>query len=303
MSSDNLLVEVNDGIALITVNRASKLNALNRALIAELGGTLESLRRREDFGAVVVTGAGEKAFVAGADIAELAGLNPIEARSYALEGQSVLYQLENLGKPVIAAINGFALGGGLELAMACTLRVASESAILGQPEVKIGLIPGFAGTQRLPRIVGKGRALELLLTGTTISASEAWRIGLVNRVVAPEKLMTTAKRASGANSEQGTHCRLAVFGCRTARSGRVVGGRIQSRGGQVRNVFCHRGHEGRHPGLPQQAGAQVHGEIGPSGRLHARGTSRSWGAKLDRVARNRARRGLCSRTQTSRLGS
>src|SRR5262249_45115052 len=144
-------------------------------------------------GAVLLTGAGEKAFVAGADIAGFTALDPISARDYARSGQAVLGLIETLGKPVIAAINGFALGGGCELAMACTLRLAAKGAPIGQPEVNLGLIPGYAGTQRLARLVGKGRALELILTGDAIPAEEAWRIGLVNAVLEPAELMPAAR--------------------------------------------------------------------------------------------------------------
>jgi enoyl-CoA hydratase len=196
MSFDNLLLE-RDGagnrVALVTINRPKVLNALNAQTIDELRGVMLDLQRDEDVRAIVVTGAGEKSFVAGADINELAVQTPTGGREHALAGQHVFDVIENLGKPVIAAINGFALGGGCELAMACTLRIAADSAKIGQPEINLGLIPGYAGTQRLARLVGRGRAMEMILTGAPITADEAWRIGLVNRVVPAGSLMTEAR--------------------------------------------------------------------------------------------------------------
>jgi enoyl-CoA hydratase len=162
MSYENVLTENRDGILWLTVNRPEKLNALNRATLGEISDAIEAAGNDGDVWAVVVTGAGEKAFVAGADIGELNTLGPVEAKEFALRGQAIYSQIERLTKPVVAAVNGFALGGGCELAMACHLRVASSNAIFGQPEVKLGLIPGYAGTQRLPRLVGRGRALEIL---------------------------------------------------------------------------------------------------------------------------------------------
>lgn len=188
-----LLVERDAGIATVTVNRPEKLNALDAGLIAELASIFDGLRGDADAGVVILTGAGEKAFIAGADIAGLARLDPRHARETAQTGQALTLGIERLGKPVIAAINGFALGGGCEVAMACTLRVAAEGARIGQPEVKLGIIAGYGGTQRLPRLVGKGRALELLLTGEPIDAAEALRIGLVNRVVPRERLLEEAR--------------------------------------------------------------------------------------------------------------
>lgn len=193
MVFDNLLEERDGAVAVVTVNRPAVLNALNVATVAELGQVMAALRDDESVRAVVLTGAGNKAFVAGADIKELATLLPVAGREYALRGQRVLDLIEHLGKPVVAAINGFALGGGCELAMACSLRLAADSAKLGQPEIKLGVIPGFAGTQRLARIVGKGRALQLILTGEMIDAQEAWRIGLVNRVVPAADLAAEAR--------------------------------------------------------------------------------------------------------------
>jgi enoyl-CoA hydratase len=184
-----LLVETAEGLATVTVNRPDKLNALNLTVIAELTDAFVGLRGDPSVRAVLFTGAGEKAFIAGADIAGLSKLDPEGARENAVRGQRLTLLMENLGKPVLAAINGFALGGGCELALACTLRVAAEGVKIGQPEVKLGIMAGYGGTQRLPRLVGRGRALEMLLTGEPIDAAEALRIGLVNRVVPREKLL------------------------------------------------------------------------------------------------------------------
>ena len=194
----NLLVERDDAVAIVTVNRPKVMNALNVQTLGELERAMAALAGDDGIRAIVVTGAGEKAFVAGADISELAALTPAAARDHAARGQQVFTLIERLGKPVVAAINGFALGGGCELAMACTIRIAAATAKLGQPEINLGLVPGFAGTQRLPRLVGAGRALELLLVGDPIAAEEAWRIGLVNKVVPPAELMDEARRVAKA---------------------------------------------------------------------------------------------------------
>ncbi|HET9424539.1 MAG TPA: enoyl-CoA hydratase-related protein [Gemmatimonadaceae bacterium] len=191
MPYDTIEVAVADRIATVTVNRPDKLNALNVAVFDDLSLLIDELRDRADVGGVIVTGAG-RAFVAGADIAELEPHGALAAKALARRGQLVFNRLESLPKPVIAAVNGFALGGGCELAMACHLRIAGDGAKFGQPEVKLGLIPGYGGTQRLPRLVGKGRALQLLMTGEIIDAAEALRIGLVNKVVPAADLMKTA---------------------------------------------------------------------------------------------------------------
>jgi len=193
MTFENILLEIRAPLAVITLNRPRVLNALNAATLRELSAAVEEVMSDPSILAILLTGAGPKAFVAGADITELAGLDEASGRAYAMEGQGIFRRIETLGIPVIACINGFALGGGCELAMACTLRVASETARLGQPEVKLGVIAGFGGTQRLPRLVGRGRALKMLLTGGTISAAEALRIGLVDEVVAADELMVRAE--------------------------------------------------------------------------------------------------------------
>jgi enoyl-CoA hydratase len=193
MQYEHILAEISDAIAVVTLNRPKVLNALNTALLAELDAALDALSADDAVRAVIITGAGEKAFAAGADISELAAVNGVEGQALAARGQRVFGKLETLGKPVIAAINGFALGGGCEMALACTLRIASEGAKLGQPEVKLGIIPGYGGSQRLPRLVGKGAALKLILTGEMIGAAEALRIGLVEEVTPASELMPRAK--------------------------------------------------------------------------------------------------------------
>jgi enoyl-CoA hydratase len=189
MEYRNLLVEARSGVAVVTVNRPDKLNALDDRTMEELGAAFTSLGADAAVRGVILTGAGEKAFVAGADVGELARQSPVEGRERSIRGQKVLDRIESLGKPVVAAVGGFALGGGCELAMACHVRVASENAKLGTPEARLGIMCGYAGTQRLPRLVGKGRALELLLTGEMVDAQEAFRIGLVNKVVPRGKLL------------------------------------------------------------------------------------------------------------------
>src|ERR1700761_9188015 len=185
----NVLYERKGPIAYVTINRPKVLNALNKQTIAELKEVFEDARDDSTLGGVILTGAGDKAFAAGADISELANKTAVEAEVDTRFGQAVTGLIENLGKPVAAAINGFALGGGCEMAMACTFRIASESAKFGQPEVKLGVMPGYGGTQRLPRLVGKGRAMQILLSGEIIGAQEAYRIGLVNEVVPGDQVI------------------------------------------------------------------------------------------------------------------
>jgi enoyl-CoA hydratase/carnithine racemase len=193
LTLENVLYEKKDSIAYVTLNRPKVLNALNKKTWADLRTAFEAARDDAAVRGVILTGAGDKAFIAGADISELANVSAVEAEESSTFGQEVLNLVDNLGKPVIAAINGFALGGGCETAMACTIRVASEHAKFGQPEVKLGLIPGGGGTQRLPRLVGKGRALQIILSGEIISAQEAYRIGLVNEVVPAADVITRAE--------------------------------------------------------------------------------------------------------------
>jgi enoyl-CoA hydratase len=195
---ENLLIDRDEAVALVTINRPKVLNALNLQTLDELRRAALALKHDSTVRAVILTGAGDKAFVAGADINELAKLTPTSGRDHAVVGQHIFDLIENLGKPVIAAINGYALGGGCEIAMACTLRIAADTAKIGQPEINLGLIPGYGGSQRLARLIGKGPALELLLTGDPISAQEAHRLGLVNRVVSPADLMPETRKLASA---------------------------------------------------------------------------------------------------------
>jgi len=214
MAYENLAVADRDGVRWITINRPDKLNALNRSTLGELDKAVAAALRDDGVFGIVLTGAGDKAFVAGADIAELNVLGPETAKEFALAGQAIFARIERSPKPVVAAVNGYALGGGCELAMACHIRIASENAVFGQPEVKLGLIPGFAGTQRLSRLVGKGRALEILLTGRNVSAAEAAGLGLANRVVPPVELTQAVDDLLGKMLRNGplavAHCIEAV---------------------------------------------------------------------------------------------
>lgn len=191
---ENLLFTTEENIGIITINRPDKLNALNNQTLVELKEIIEKIRNNESVYVVIITGSGEKAFVAGADIKELNKLDDNSGIKFARFGQSVFHSIENLGKPVIAAVNGFALGGGCELSLACHFRIASENAKFGQPELKLGIIPGYGGTQRLTRLINSGRALQMILTGDMISARDAEKIGLVNSVCKPEELMGEAKK-------------------------------------------------------------------------------------------------------------
>src|SRR3954452_14452931 len=190
---ENVRIETHDSVAIITIDRPKVLNALNAQTVGEIGEAFEQVRNDDNVKAVILTGGGEKAFVAGADIGELAKMTPITGKDTAERGQGVFANIERFPKPVIAAVNGFALGGGCELALACHIRIASEKAQLGLPEVTLGIIPGYGGTQRMARLLGKGKALELILTGDRIGAEEALAIGLVNKVVPADQLMATAE--------------------------------------------------------------------------------------------------------------
>jgi enoyl-CoA hydratase len=205
LTLENVLYEKKNAIASVTFNRPKVLNALNKAIVAELKATFEDARDDSAVRGVILTGAGDKAFAAGADISEILSDTPLEAEEKTRFGQALTILIENLGKPVIAAVNGFALGGGCELSLACTIRLAAESAMFGLPEVKLGIMPGYGGTQRLSRLVGKGLALQLILSGGMITAQEAYRIGLVNEVVPKAELIGRAEailNQIGANAPQ-----------------------------------------------------------------------------------------------------
>jgi len=211
MPYSTILLDLRDGIATITVNRPDKRNALNGTVIRELGEAAAALEADESVRGIILTGAGPKAFVAGADISELASQTPLDGKARSLVGQAVFRRYEAMRKPVVAAINGFCLGGGCELAMACHIRIASDAAKFGQPEVKLGIGPGYGATVRLPRLVGRGRAIQLLLTGEMIDAQEAWRIGLVNRVVPAAALEAEARGLLQTILEQGPLAVAAVL--------------------------------------------------------------------------------------------
>ncbi len=213
MQFNNLLFAVDGAIATITINRPKALNALNKETLEEMLRCFQGIADNKAIRVVIITGGGEKAFVAGADIAFMENLDVLTARQFALLGQRVLSTLENLPQPVIAAVNGFALGGGCELALACDIRLASDNARFGQPEVNLGVLPGFAGTQRLPRLIGKGPANGLLFTGDIIDAAEAYRLGLVNRVVSQEQLLQTCREMAEKIASRGP---VAVRLCKDA---------------------------------------------------------------------------------------
>ena len=211
MGWKNIIFGKENQIGFVTLNRPEVYNALNATLLGELGEVVEEIKKDPDIGVVILTGAGEKAFVSGADIGEIPASNAVLAWTTSRDHQSILNQLERLGKPSIAAINGYCLGGGLELAMACTLRIASENAKLGLPELGLGLVPGYGGTQRLLRLVGKGKALEMILTAKAIDAQEAYRIGLINHIVSQTELIPKAKEMAESILKNGpTAIRLAM---------------------------------------------------------------------------------------------
>ncbi|MCF8025734.1 MAG: enoyl-CoA hydratase/isomerase family protein [Desulfobacteraceae bacterium] len=213
MAYETILFDTTDAIAKITVNRPKALNALNSQVVDELLAAVEEIEKNEDIRVLIITGAGEKVFVAGADITELAKLNPVSAKHFASQGHKLMLKLESLSIPVLAAVNGFALGGGLELALACDFIYASENVKVGQPEIDLGIIPGFGGTQRLARIVGKNMAKEMILTGMRLSAEEAEKKGIVNRVVPAAELMETAEKSARSIAKKG---RVSVYAAKQA---------------------------------------------------------------------------------------
>lgn len=216
MNYQNLLVDIKEKIAIVTINRPEKLNALNHQTLTEIKDAFEKLNSDDNVLVVILTGAGEKAFVAGADISELSKLNMLEGKDFAEFGQSVFTYIENLNKPVIAAVNGFALGGGCELALSCHIRIASENAKFGQPEVNLGIIPGYGGTQRLTRLIGSGLAMEMILTGDMIDSTEAYRIGLANKIYPLPDLMSKAWEMAQKISSKGQQAiRFAIKAVRT----------------------------------------------------------------------------------------
>ncbi len=225
MSYQNLIVDDGGPIARVTINRPDVLNALNRATLGEIVAAFTALGRNAAVRVVILTGAGEKAFAAGADIRELKDLPPLAAHEFSREGQLACTVISRIGKPVIAAVNGFALGGGCEIALACSIRIGSRKAKLGQPEVNLGVIPGWGGTQRLPRLVGLGLALEAILTGDAIGAEEAYRIGLLNRVVEPEELLPTCEAIARKIAARGPLAvRLALDACQRGLEGSLAEG-------------------------------------------------------------------------------
>lgn len=211
MSFQNLLIQNHNAVCTITVNRPDKLNALNRQTLAELRVAFEQAQNDQDIRVVVLAGSGDKAFIAGADISELAKLSPLHAQTFSRAGQQLMTQIERLGKPVIAKIQGFALGGGMEIAMSCTLRIASEKAKFGQPEINLGIIPGFGGTQRLLRLAGRGAALELCLLGHTIDAQRAFALGAVTRVVPHDELHAEVEKLSTQLANSAPHALAGII--------------------------------------------------------------------------------------------
>jgi enoyl-CoA hydratase len=223
----NLIVEQTGAVAKLVIQRPDVMNALNRETLGEMRAALSGIAENPDVRALIVTGAGEKAFIAGADIKELAGLSALEARAFSREGQHVCQAIAGLGKPVIAAVNGFALGGGCEVALACHIRIGSTKARLGQPEVNLGVLPGWGGTQRLPRLVGLGPALEMILTGDPVGAEEALRIGLLNRVVEPADLLPVCEEIAGKIASRGPAAvRLSIDVAQRGLDGDLVSGML-----------------------------------------------------------------------------
>ena len=259
---DNLLLERDGPVAILTVNRPAVLNALNTPTTDELRRAVLELKHDSAVRVIIITGAGEKSFIAGADINELAALTPTQGKEHAQRGQHVLDLIENMGKPVIAAINGFCLGGGCELAMACTLRIAADTARIGQPEINLGIIPGYAGSQRLSRLVGKGVALDLLLTGRQIKADEALAIGLVNRVVPAAELMAAAKAARRRACVEGADRAAVHHRSRQPRTRDAVRKGADSRSDAVWPRRVHGRHARGDARVPRKAQAAVQGRVG-----------------------------------------
>ena len=253
MNFENILLEKKNSIAYVTVNRPKVLNALNMATMEELRAAFTDIKNDAAIRVAILTGSGEKAFIAGADIGELSKHDAVSGKEYTHRGQSVLDLIENLGKPVIACINGFALGGGCEIAMACTMRLASSNAKLGQPEVKLGIIPGYGGTQRLPRLVGKGIAMQLVLTGEMISAEEAHRIGLVNEVVGPGRVDSARRGDRAEDHRQRAACDPVRDGGGQPRPRSAAGRGAVSRSDIVRCLLRDRRQERRHDRVPRKA--------------------------------------------------
>jgi enoyl-CoA hydratase len=260
MAYQNLLVEVSDKIATVTINRPKSLNALNRATIQELSKALEEFARDAEVGVVLITGAGEKSFVAGADISEMREFASVQALEFALFGQGVLGFIEQMPQPVIGVINGYALGGGCELAMACDILVAAENARFGQPEVSLGILPGYGGTQRLPRLIGRNLAKELVLTGEMIPAQRAYEIGLVNRVVPQADLITTA-RGIAEDTFQRSRRRETGEDGDEPRPGHGPRERLRSRGERVRGGFLDGRPSGGDDRVSREKGSQISGKI------------------------------------------
>ena len=264
MPYDTLLYEQKARIGYVTLNRPRVLNAQSPEMFDELAQVFGEIKHDPEVGVVILTGAGDRAFCAGADInflKQLAQTTPMAAKTFVEKNRLAFGAIAHLGKPVIAAVNGFALGGGCELAMACHIRLASENARFGQPEINLGLFPGAGGTQRLPRLVGKGIALEMMLTGEAISAQEAHRVGLVNKVVPAAELMATAETAGPADSRESSAGRGGDSGSGTAWYGDDSGRGLAARRKSVWGHLRHRGHAGRDGGIPRQAASQFHGEI------------------------------------------
>ena len=260
-SFQNIKSETKNHIAYITIDRPKVLNALNMATMQEIKQAFTDAKQDADVRVVILTGAGEKAFVAGADIGELSQHTPVSAKEYTHQGQAIIDAIENLGKPVIACINGFALGGGCELAMACTMRLASENAKLGQPEVKLGLIPGYGGTQRLPRLVGKGIAMQLVLAGEMITAQEAHRIGLVNEVVPAAELIPRAEAIAAKIIANAPLADSVRHGGGESRTRYDAGRRLVPGSHAVRRLLLHRRQERGHESVSGEAAGGVQGKV------------------------------------------